>query len=163
MKTLLLMRHAKSSWEEEGVPDHDRPLNGRGKRDSPRMGKLIRQLDLVPDLVVTSTAKRAKSTAKRVAEACGYAQKIEESAALYGASTPEWVGVLTKIEETNDRVLGIGHNPGVEEFLEMLIGDYEPMPTAALAQVSLPIERWADLVEDTPGELIGLWLPKELD
>lgn len=163
MKTLLLMRHAKSSWDNEDLPDHDRPLNDRGKRDAPRMGKHLLDLNLVPDAIVSSTAKRARRTAKKAAEACGFSKEIVEESELYEASIPEWIRVLSKTQDSNERVLGIGHNPGIEEFLESLIGDYEPMPTASLAQVALPIESWADLNGETRGELIGFWTPKELE
>lgn len=163
MKTLLLMRHAKSSWAEEGLPDHDRPLNSRGKRDAPRMGKLILDQNLVPDRILSSTAKRARKTAQKVAESCGFTREIERIAELYGASPAEWYKVLASLEEPNDRILGIGHNPGVEEFLERLIGDYEPMPTGAVARVELPIQRWADLNPETQGSLIGFWTPKEVE
>ncbi len=72
MKTLLVQRHAKSSWKDPGLDDHDRPLNKRGKKDGPRMGRLVREEDLIPDLILSSTAVRAKNTAKEVAEISGY-------------------------------------------------------------------------------------------
>ena len=76
MKTLLILRHAKSSWNNLDLPDYDRPLNKRGKRDAPRMGDFLRHQDLVPDLIISSTAKRAKKTAKLFAKAVGYKEKI---------------------------------------------------------------------------------------
>ena len=76
MKTLLILRHAKSSWKEQDLPDHDRPLNKRGKNDAPRMGKLLKDEDLIPDLIMSSTAVRAKKTAELVAKACKYKGKI---------------------------------------------------------------------------------------
>ena len=83
MKTLLILRHAKSDWETPDVADHDRPLNGRGKRDAPRMGRLLRDENLVPDLIISSTAKRARKTAKLVAEASGYEGEIRLAETLY--------------------------------------------------------------------------------
>lgn len=157
------MRHAKSSWSEEGLPDHDRPLSDRGKRDAPRMGKLILDLNLVPHRIISSTAKRARRTARKVAEACGFSNEIMKESQLYEASITDWILVLSNVGDSTDRVLAIGHNPGIEEFLEKLIGDYEPMPTAALAHVALPIDRWAEFNGETQGELIGFWTPKELD
>ena len=76
MKTLLLLRHAKSSWNEQDLPDHDRPLNKRSQKDAPRMGKLLKDEDLIPDLIISSTAVRAKKTAGLVAKACKYKRKI---------------------------------------------------------------------------------------
>ena len=77
MKTLLILRHAKSSWDNLNHSDYDRPLNKRGKRDAPRMGEHIRQQEIVPDLILTSSAKRARKTATKVAKACGYTRKIK--------------------------------------------------------------------------------------
>ena len=91
MKTLLLLRHAKSSWSQGVASDHDRPLNGRGERAAPLMGRLIRHHELVPDIVVTSTAVRAKRTADLVADACGYQDSIHTNDDLYHASTAEWL------------------------------------------------------------------------
>ncbi len=79
MKTLLVLRHAKSSWKDSGLADHDRPLNKRGKHDAPRMGTLLAKEDLVPDLIISSSAKRAKSTAEAVAMNCGYDGEIQYS------------------------------------------------------------------------------------
>ncbi|MFG0335704.1 MAG: SixA phosphatase family protein, partial [Maioricimonas sp. JB049] len=83
MKTLLLMRHAKSSWADPSKADHDRPLNARGKRDAPRMGQWLLEQNLVPDRIVSSTARRARKTASRVASGCGYTAEIVHERALY--------------------------------------------------------------------------------
>jgi len=128
MKTLLILRHAKSSWSHPGLSDHDRPLNKRGKRDAPRMGQLLREEGLLPDLIISSSAKRAKTTAERVSNESGY----------------------------------VGHNPSMEELVEILTGEYQRFPTAALAQVELPIDQWGEFDEDIEGKLVNLWLPKEL-
>ena len=85
MKTLLILRHAKSSWNNLDLPDYDRPLNKRGKRDAPRMGDFLRHQDLVPDLIISSTAKRAKKTAKLFAKAVGYKEKISLETSFYHA------------------------------------------------------------------------------
>ena len=95
MKTLLLLRHAKSSWSHGVASDHDRPLNGRGERAAPLMGRLIRHHELVPDIVVSSTARRAHRTADLVADACGYEKEIRATGDLYHASTAEWVSVVS--------------------------------------------------------------------
>lgn len=162
MKTLLVLRHAKSSWADASLADHDRPLKKRGRRDAPRMGELIRDEGLTPDLIVSSTAKRARQTAAPVAEACGYEGEVQFTRDLYHADPEEIVQVLRPLPDEAERVLIVGHNPGLEDLVEALTDGYERMPTAALAQIELPIERWADLREDTEGELIALWLPREL-
>lgn len=161
MKTLLILRHAKSSWKDEGLPDHDRPLNKRGKRDAPRVGRLILQQGLVPDLIVSSTAKRARSTAKRVAKACGYAGEIRLTPHFYHAPAGTYIEVLNHLPDDYWRVMVVGHNPGMEELMARLGRNCE-MPTAALANVALPIDRWNQLDGATEGKLVHVWHPRNL-
>jgi len=160
MKTLLILRHAKSAWDESGVPDHDRPLNKRGKRDAPRMGRVLRDEDLVPDLILSSTAKRARRTAQLAAEACGYEGEIEVDEGLYLAGPEDYLEALHGVPDQMERVMLVGHNPGLEELLEALTGEAQALPTAALAEIELSIEHWQQ-VEAAEGRLVGLWLPRE--
>lgn len=162
MKTLLIMRHAKSSWEETGLHDHDRPLNKRGKLNAPRMGRLLRELDLVPDLILTSSARRARDTAEAVADQSGYAGDVRVDEDLYAAPPEAYLEALTAADDSYERLLIIGHNPGLEELLDMLTDEREALPTAAIAHVDLPIQSWQDLTGETPGKLVKLWRPKEL-
>lgn len=162
MKTLLILRHAKSSWKDESLPDHDRPLNKRGKEEAPRMGRLIRELDLIPDLIISSTARRAQTTAKLVAEEAGYDGEIILLRDLYAAAPEAYLEALETVGDKFQRVMVVGHNPGLEELVEALTGEYQPMPTAALAQVSLPIEGWSELNDEVEGKLSGFWSPKSL-
>ena len=161
MKTLLLMRHAKSSWKHLEVQDHDRPLNKRGKADAPRMGRLLRENDLLPDLIISSTARRAVDSAAAVAEACGYEGEIEQRD-LYGSEAAYYLEVLRGLPDLVERVLVVGHNPNMEELLELLTGAAEAMPTAALAQVTLPISHWRELTEACDCMLVRLWTPRML-
>jgi phosphohistidine phosphatase len=163
MKTLLILRHAKSSWKQEGLTDHDRPLNKRGKRDAPRMGKLLRESGLAPDLIISSTAKRARKTASKVAKKCEYQGVIELTGELYLAPPQDYLRVLRNVPDDYSRVMVVGHNPGLEELLSVLTGTRTQLPTAALAQVDLPIDRWQELDGAVEGELCDLWLPRELD
>ncbi|MCK4976542.1 MAG: histidine phosphatase family protein [Anaerolineales bacterium] len=163
MKTLLVLRHAKSSWKDLYLADHDRPLNKRGKRDAPRMGRLLLDEDLLPDLILSSTAKRARMTVAGLIVGSDYSAEVQFTRDFYHAYTETFITILSELKNNNERVMIVGHNPGLEELLEVLTGDYERMPTAALAQVALPIQSWADLVEETVGELIMVWRPKELD
>lgn len=162
MKTLLLLRHAKSSWKHDDIPDHDRPLKKRGKRDAPRMGRLLLEEELVPQLIISSTAKRARRTARYVADACGYGGEVILERGLYQAGPMGHIRILQEIEDTYQRVMLVGHNPGLEVLLEVLTGQSEWLPTAALAHVQLPIAQWADVREYVGGELVSLWTPKEL-
>ena len=163
MKTLLVLRHAKSSWEEPGIDDHDRPLNQRGRRDAPRMGNFIRKQRLSPDILISSDAVRARQTAEAVADAARYDGEIVLTRRLYLAGPAEIVAVLRTVPDTNaGTVMIVGHNPGLEEIAAQLTGEPQELPTAALAQISLPIDRWRDVNVSIRGTLDGLWRPKEV-
>jgi len=162
MKSLLILRHAKSSWKNQYLADHERPLNKRGKRDAPRMGLLLRKEDIVPDLILTSSAERALTTAEAVADACGFGEEMRVERSFYHGSTSVFCEVLSQLPEECSSVLLVGHNPGLENFLEDLIGQWERLPTAALAYLSLPIRSWANFDEEIEGHLESLWLPREL-
>jgi len=162
LKTLLILRHAKSSWRDSELADHDRPLNKRGKQDAPRIGNLLRHEDLVPDLIVSSSAKRAHKTAELVIEASGYEGELRLDDELYAADPEGILDALQSLADDYERVMVIGHNPGLEELLELLTGEWQRLPTAALAQVKLRLDSWQDLEEDTQGKLVNLWLPRQL-
>lgn len=162
MKTLLILRHAKSDWSDSSLADHDRPLNKRGKADAPRMGALIRTEGLTPDLILSSTAVRAHRTAELAADACGYAGEILTSRAMYHAGPEEYLQTLRELAEAEEIVMIVGHNPGMEELVDALTGESVTMTTANLAQVELPIRSWRDLRPGVQGKLIALWRPKEL-
>ena len=163
MKTLLLLRHAKSSWKDEELDDHDRPLNSRGKRDAPRMGQLIRDENLLPDVILCSSAKRCRKTAEHVIEASGYRSEMRTTGELYEADGEKLRQALASLADNPATVLLIAHNPGLEELLEALIGEYTPLTTAALAKIEIPVRNWHDLNEKTRGNLIQLWQPRELE
>jgi len=163
VKTLLVLRHAKSSWDDPSLDDHERPLNARGERDAPRMGRLLRKQRLSVELIISSDALRARLTAQAVADAIGYRGQILLDARLYHASVTDILAVLRSAVEHVTTALIVGHNPGLEDLVARLTGEPEGLPTAALAQIALPIDRWRDLTTSTRGRLVGLWRPKELD
>jgi phosphohistidine phosphatase len=162
MKTLLVLRHAKSDWSTPDLADHDRPLNKRGERDAPRMGRLVRDEHLVPDLILTSTAKRTRQTVGALVAAAGYAGDVKATRALYGAGPEAYVHVLRGVPDQYQRVMVVGHNPGVEALVEQLTGSATRLPTAALAHLVLPVTHWRDLDGKTQGEMRGVWRPREL-
>ncbi|MGB6018878.1 MAG: histidine phosphatase family protein [Sulfurimonadaceae bacterium] len=162
MKTLLILRHAKSSWKEAHFSDHDRPLNKRGQSDALKMGRLLREKELTPKLIICSTAKRARETVELVREACGYEDEIRFSEELYLAEPEAYIQALNELDDTYDRVMVVGHNPDLEELLELLTGEEHILPTAALVQVVLPIQTWRELDESVDSELIKLWVPRQL-
>jgi phosphohistidine phosphatase len=165
MKTLLLLRHAKSSWNDNTLVDQKRPLNQRGKKDAPIMGKYLKNKKLTPDLIISSTAKRAKDTSKLVAEYCGYNKDIEESKLLYGTTSRDYLTTIGGISDKHHRVLLIGHNPILEEVLEIVTGEQIIMKTCSLAHISLPINYWSEVKDDTntKGKLIDVVKVKKLN
>lgn len=162
MKNLLIMRHAKSSWEFTNLSDHDRPLNDRGKRDAPRMGKVLLKARLIPQLIISSSAARARSTAEKVAKMSRYNGEISIDSSLYRAGSSAYMNALRRLTNQTDTVLIVGHNPDVEHLVEILTGNVMTIPTCGLAYVKLSIERWLDLKDDKKGELAKIWRPKEL-
>ena len=162
MKTLLVLRHAKSSWNDPALDDHERPLNKRGRRDAPRMGELVREYGLMPGVVISSDAVRARLTAEAVAEAARYAGEILLDPRLYMAGPADILSLLQRVREKAETVMIVGHNPGLEKLVEQLTGEWQDLPTAALAQIGLPIDQWCELKLSTRGTLVGLWGPEEL-
>lgn len=160
MKTLLVLRHAKSSWKHPGTSDHDRPLNKRGKRDAPRMGRLVAARGLRPDVIVSSTARRARRTADEVARQSGYEGAVLLERRLYLARPDEIVDVV-RGAGNGRRVMVVGHNPGLEDLVARLARP-ETLPTAALAEIRLSIRSWRDLAVSSAGTLAGIWRPREL-
>jgi phosphohistidine phosphatase len=164
IKTLLILRHAKSSWKFPDLADHDRPLNKRGKRDAPKIGNLLKEKDLVPDIIISSTAVRAEKTAKMVAKASKYKGKVTLTDSLYAAGPDAYIDVLRNLQNKYNTVLVIGHNPGLEELVKVLSGEeHHVMPTCALAHIRLDIHSWSDIVQMTgKGRLVRLWDPHKL-
>ncbi len=162
MKTLLLMRHAKSSWKDPQLTDHERPLNKRGKRDAPLMGQLLHERRLVPQQIISSSAVRARQTAESVAESSGYAGDIMYLDRLYLAEADEYIQALREVPDQFDRVMIIGHNPGLETLLQILSGKIEALPTAVIAHIELPIHHWAELSHEVDGKIVQIWRPKEV-
>jgi phosphohistidine phosphatase len=161
MKTLLIMRHAKSSWKEADLPDHERPLNKRGQRDAPQMGARLRALPQPPQAILASTAVRARATAALVAEALSFEGEVGLVAGFYSEAPDAYFTALRRLPDDVDSALIIAHNPGVEELLSLLTGEEEVMPTAAVAHVRLPIAAWRDLSADTEAELLDFWRPRD--
>ena len=161
MRTLLVLRHAKSSRKGTGVSDHDRPLTKRGERDAPRVGQLLRLQRLSPGAIVSSTAKRARRTADEVAQSSTFDGLIQLEPRLYLADAESIVDVVQCSDAGTKRVMVVGHNPGLEDLVARLTGREVHLPTAALAQIALPIDQWTDLRLSTDGRLVNLWRPRE--
>lgn len=162
MKTLLILRHAKSDWSNSQLTDHDRPLNKRGKYDAPRMGAWLKQQEMVPELIISSTAERALTTAELVALACDFAGELRTEQKFYLAGPPTYVKILNEVPDSYKRVMVVGHNPGMEELVSLLTDIDQRMTTANVAVVELPIESWDELTVFADGRLQHHWRPKEL-
>lgn len=155
------MRHAKSSWDDAGLSDFDRPLNGRGERTGPLIGELMRLEGFAPEIIISSPAERAKQTAMAVKKAGRLGGEIVFDERIYEASPSDLRQVAAEIDDVHASAMLVGHNPGVEGFISYLTGQLEPMPTAALAVVDLEIDCWDEITEGC-GNLGHVFRPKEL-
>jgi phosphohistidine phosphatase len=161
MKTLTLVRHAKSSWEFPELPDADRPLNKRGKNDAPAMGQRLAGKALSPDLIVTSPAKRALKTAKMVAGEIGYPKKkLVINERVYLADVVELMSVLHEIDNNYKDVFLVGHNPGLTDLVNDLMDEsILNVPTCGVVRATFNIETWKALGKGR-GELEFFDYPK---
>jgi phosphohistidine phosphatase len=146
MKTLILVRHAKSSWEEAGIDDFDRPLNERGKHDAPVMAKRLKNKNIDVDIFISSPAKRALRTAKYFAEEFDVDKKeIEQVSKLYGASVSTFLEVVSNIDEKNKIAVLFSHNPGITDFANTLTNVHiDNMTTCSIFAVQADADKWAD-------------------
>src|SRR4051812_39303991 len=161
MKTLLLLRHAKSSRDDLSLRDFDRPLNDRGKHDAKLIGRHLRNRKIIVNVVVCSPAKRARSTAERVLDAAGLSNEVVFDERIYEASTHELLRIVSEIDSAYGVALLVGHNPGFEDLLACLTGRTASMPTASLAFIKLDIDTWGDIAPRS-GELHWFVTPKDL-
>jgi phosphohistidine phosphatase len=151
MRTLILVRHAKSSWNEPGVPDRDRPLNERGERDAPRMGARLAKHGVKPDLIVTSPAVRALATAKIMAGKLDYKRgDIRVDDRLYAAEADTLLHVIRELGDPPRCVMLVGHNPEMTELAHRLSSRITHMPTCAVAVFSFKAKSWSVAGDDEP-------------
>ena len=160
MKTLFVLRHAKSSWDNPDLADFERPLNSRGLDAARFIGTLIYDRHLEPEIIVSSPAKRAKQTAVLVKELGEISKSIVFDERIYEASPLTLFNLIREFDDKYDSVLIVGHNPGFENLVRSLTGETVSMPTAALARINLDIEKWSD-VETGANDLEFLIRPKE--
>ncbi|MEJ2492159.1 MAG: histidine phosphatase family protein [Desulfuromonadales bacterium] len=164
MKRLILVRHAKSSWANPDLKDFDRPLNSRGERDAPIMGQRLLKGGLVPQVIVTSPAKRAWTTAQLIAQEIGIgAQEIIRYPEIYEADVATLMAVIGHLAEDWKDVMLVGHNPGLSELAEYLTGKaFGNLPTCAVCSLVLPISDWHQ-VKKLCAEVCHLDYPKNRD
>ncbi|MFT5322981.1 MAG: phosphohistidine phosphatase [Planctomycetaceae bacterium] len=159
MKSLIVLRHGKA--ESPGsVPDFDRSLAGRGTQDAVRVGEVLVERDLMPDLIVASTAKRATTTAQLLAEGCNYSGQIIPSDDLYLPTQSHILATVRDIPEEHSRVVIVGHNPGFGMFASKFGGSVDQFPTCAWAHIGFEVEFWGEVTQTTKSEGLDFWYPK---
>ena len=161
MKTLLLLRHAKSSWDHPSMRDFDRPLADRGKRDAPRIGRALKERGPLPELIISSPAARARETVEAVIKSAGLTAPLRFDESIYDASLAELMRLVRGLPDNISCALMVGHNPGFEGLVNRLTGASERMPTAALASIEFQVDHWQD-VEDGQGKLLSVLIPRQL-
>ena len=161
MKTLTIVRHAKSSWNEQGLSDRERPLNKRGQRDAPRMGKRIADAGIRPSLIVSSPATRAWTTAQFIAEELSYpVEFLQRENSLYLASLNDILDVIVAQDDGFNSLMVVGHNPGLTNMVNFLSpGITGNLPTAGVVSVTFDQDDWK-LYEQPNTELILHDCPK---
>ena len=161
MKTLLLVRHAKSSRDDTAMPDKDRPLNNRGKRDAPKMGERLAKRDLKPDLILSSPARRALKTAEIIAKKLDYTLKdIVVDDRLYAGEADDLLRVIHKLGDKLGRVMLFGHNPELTELAHRLSSEIAHMPTCAVAAFTFDAKSWSYIGKGKPSS-VTLDYPKQ--
>jgi phosphohistidine phosphatase len=161
MKTLFLIRHAKSSWAEPEMKDFDRPLNDRGNENAPFMGKLLKKEKIFPDLIISSPAKRAITTARKIADEIDYPKnKIVEEPKIYEANVKTLLQIINSLADENETVFLFGHNPSFTEFLGYLTEAYiSNIPTCGIAQIEFENDTWKEVSRET-GTMKNFFYPK---
>ena len=161
MKTIYIIRHAKSSWDDPSLDDFSRPLNERGEKDATRMGKRLKEKEFTVDLMISSPAERSLKTCKAIAKILEYPkEKIREEKKLYHAGDTQILTVLKAIKDPNDIVVIFGHNPGLTEFANSLLNQMiTNIPTAGVVGGKLNIHSWKD-IKSGCGEMLFFDFPK---
>jgi len=161
MKTLFLVRHAKSSPNDPSLPDRERPLDDRGRHDAPKMGKRLTNRGVKPDLLVSSPALRALTTAQLIADEIGCQRKdIIVDERLYASSSDDLLAVICALDDKLDRVMLVGHNPEFTDLAHRLSSEIIDMPTCAVAEFRFDAKAWADVEEIDPAK-VKLDAPKK--
>jgi phosphohistidine phosphatase len=155
MKTLFLIRHAKSSRDDPTLIDRERPLDDRGLQAAARMGKRLAKCDAKPDLLVSSPALRALTTAQLFADELGYEHKdIVVDDRLYASSAGDLLAVIHALDKKVDRVMLFGHNPEIAELARRLSSEIIDMPTCAVAEFRFDTNTWSDVGEVEPARVM---------
>jgi phosphohistidine phosphatase len=142
MKKLYLVRHAKSSWKDITLEDFDRPLNKRGKQNAPFMANLLKEKNIIPDLLISSPAKRTKKTAKTFKEVYSLEEKIIFDSYIYHATLGELESVVKSIDDKFSSVFLFGHNPTLNQFAQEYVNFYDNIPTCGVLGIEFDSQEW---------------------
>ncbi len=164
-KVLLILRHAKSSWKDKKLDDHDRPLNKRGRREAIKMGEYLKKTNMMPDTIITSSALRAIETTKYTCRYSGYNNLVEVNFSLHQGGIDAYINALTAVANDKQKLLIIGHNPDLEELAGIIINKTIKIPTCTLVQINLSIENWKSISLhcNFRSELVNIWRPKKIE
>ncbi len=162
MKQLYLIRHAKSSWDNPGLKDHDRPLNKRGKRDAPLMAKVLNKNEIIPDLILSSSAKRALDYSIIIAKELRYKKNsIEVSEEIYMAGEDEMLKMLQSVNDKNITVFLVAHNPDLTSFANSLSNcNIDNIPTSGIFHIEFKTGSWKD-IDFGKGKFVSFDYPKK--
>ncbi len=164
MKKLYLLRHAKSSWDDSSIPDHERELNDRGRKEAKKMGEYFLEKNIIPDLIICSTSKRTRETYKLIIEKIDKNIQTIFEDNIYEASVSDIFDAISKVSKEVDSLLIIGHNPGMGYMVEKLTnipGIIDKFGTCSLAELEVDIQKWSD-IRKTTVKLINFISPKTL-
>jgi phosphohistidine phosphatase len=168
VKTLYVLRHAKSDWGDESLRDFDRPLNHRGRKAARAVGREMRERGICPDLVIASPAVRAKETLERVLEGFGRDVRVTEDRQIYEAATGTLLEIVRAAPDDVEHLMIVGHNPGFQNLVVTLTEPCalreeagEKFPTGALAEIRFSIDRWSAVAAGA-GQLEDLIKPRDL-
>ena len=162
MKQLFLIRHAKSDWSKPGQDDFDRPLNDRGKKAAPEMGQRLKKMHILPDEIYSSPAKRAITTARKIADEINFDKsKITEIGAIYEATVKDLLKIVNHFPEEKEIIFIVGHNPGMTDFANYLSdAGIENIPTCGIVHIIFPELQWKEISLNT-GEMLDFDYPKK--
>jgi len=161
IKILLLLRHAKSSWKNKELDDHDRPLNKRGIMEAIKMGEYLKKTNLIPDVIVTSSALRALDTTTLVCRHSDYKKLVEVNFTLHKGGIDSYIKAIAETPEDKDVLMLVGHNPVLEELVTMLTNSSINISTCTMVQINLYVTNWKNIVSQYifRSEIVKIWKP----
>lgn len=161
MKKLYIIRHAKSSWKDIALDDFNRPLNKRGKQNAPFMGSRLRAKGVKPDIILSSPAKRAKSTAKMIAKEMSYNKKIVFDSNIYEASADDLRKIIAGVDNRYKTLFLVGHNPSLNELAKYFLDFDANIPTCGIVEIAFACKRWAD-IDPNNAKFLSFDYPKKV-